>query len=145
MTEALRLEGTERVLEVGTGSGYQCAVLSLLAAEVFSAEVLPDLAARAAEVLLGAMHLTNVRLRVGDGLRVWGEAAPFDRVVVTAAPATVPPALVDQLAPGGRMVVPVGDDPELQMLKLVQRGADGATTTTDLLPVRFVPLTGERA
>ncbi len=145
MTEVLRLAGTERVLEIGTGSGYQCAVLAMLAAEVYSIEIVPELAGRAADVLLGPMRLENVHLRVGDGRQGWPEAAPFDAVAVTAAPAEIPPALVGQLAPGGRMVIPVGGDPEVQSLQLVRRGNDGTTTTTDLLPVRFVPLTGERA
>jgi protein-L-isoaspartate(D-aspartate) O-methyltransferase len=143
MTEALRLAGDERVLEVGTGSGYQTALLALLAREVFSVEIVPELAARAADVLHAELHLTNVHLRVGDGRRGWPEEAPFDRVLVTAAPATVPEALQAQLAPGGRMVIPVGPDPELQNLRLFQRGNDGVSATADLLPVRFVPLTGE--
>ncbi|OFX19700.1 MAG: protein-L-isoaspartate O-methyltransferase [Anaeromyxobacter sp. RBG_16_69_14] len=143
MTEALRLEGAERVLEVGTGSGYQTALLGLLAREVFSIEIVPELAARAAEVLLGPMHLGNVRLRVGDGRQGWPEAAPFERIIVTAAPATIPEPLVAQLAPGGRMVIPVGADPEVQSLRLFQRGNDGVSATVDLLPVRFVPLTGD--
>ena len=142
MTEALELGGSERVLEVGTGSGYQAAVLSLLAREVFSIEIVPELAAAAAELLLRTLALPNVRLRVGDGHRGWPEAAPFDRVLVTAAPAEIPPALIEQLAPGGRLVVPVGADPEVQQLELVVRGVDGVTTTTHLIPVRFVPLTG---
>jgi protein-L-isoaspartate(D-aspartate) O-methyltransferase len=142
MTEALQLAGCERVLEVGSGSGYQTALLALLARDVFSIEIVPELAARAAEVLHAAMHLTNVRLRVGDGRRGWPEEAPFDRILVTAAPATVPEALEAQLAPGGRMVIPVGPDPELQSLRLFKRGNDGVSTTVDLLPVRFVPLTG---
>ncbi|HYS81769.1 MAG TPA: protein-L-isoaspartate(D-aspartate) O-methyltransferase [Anaeromyxobacteraceae bacterium] len=142
MTEALELDGSERVLEVGTGSGYQSAVLALLAREVFSVEIVPELAASAAELLLRTLALPNVRLRVGDGRRGWPEAAPFDRVLVTAAPAEIPPALIEQLAPGGRMIVPVGADPEVQQLELVVRGVDGVTTTTHLIPVRFVPLTG---
>jgi len=143
MTEALQLTGSERVLEVGSGSGYQTALLALLAREIFSIEIVPELAARAAEVLHGVMRLTNVHLRVGDGRRGWPEEAPFDRILVTAAPATVPEALEGQLAPGGRMVIPVGPDPELQNLRLFQRGNDGLSATADLLPVRFVPLTGE--
>ena len=142
MTEALELDGSERVLEVGTGSGYQSAVLALLAREVFSVEIVPELATSAAELLLRTLALPNVRLRVGDGRRGWPEAAPFDRVLVTAAPAEIPPALIEQLAPGGRMIVPVGADPEVQQLELVVRGVDGVTTTTHLIPVRFVPLTG---
>jgi len=142
MTEALALGGSERVLEVGTGSGYQAAILALLAREVFSIEIVPELAAAAAELLLRTLALPNVRLRAGDGHRGWPEAAPFDRVLVTAAPAEIPPALIAQLAPGGRLVVPVGADPEVQQLELVVRGVDGVTTTTHLIPVRFVPLTG---
>ncbi len=142
MTEALRLGGTERVLEVGTGSGYQCAILALLAAEVYSVEIVPELGARAEEVLRGALGLENVHLRVGDGRGGWPEAAPFDAILVAAAPAEVPPALVAQLGPGGRMVLPVGGDPDLQTLELVRRCDDGSVTVTSLLPVRFVPLTG---
>jgi len=142
MTEALQLTGSERVLEVGSGSGYQTALLALLAREVYSIEIVPELAARAAEVLLGPMQLKNVHLRVGDGRQGWPEEAPFDRILVTAAPATVPEALEAQVAPGGRMVIPVGADPELQSLRLFQCGNDGVSATVDLLPVRFVPLTG---
>jgi protein-L-isoaspartate(D-aspartate) O-methyltransferase len=141
MTEALRLTGGERVLEVGTGSGYQTAILALLAREVWSVEIVPELSERAAENLR-TLGISNVRMRVGDGADGWPEGAPFDRIAVTAAPAVVPQALVDQLAPGGRLVIPVGADPELQQLELVVRGADGVTTTTHLLPVRFVPLVG---
>jgi len=142
MTEALRLTGEERVLEVGTGSGYQTAVLSLLAREVFSIEIVPELAARASELLLRTLELTNVRLRVGDGRLGWPEAAPFDGIIVTAAPGSIPEPLREQLAPGGRLVIPVGADPDLQVLKVLQRGDDGVSQETDLLPVRFVPLTG---
>jgi protein-L-isoaspartate(D-aspartate) O-methyltransferase len=142
MTEALQLSGEEGVLEVGTGSGYQTALLSLLAREVYSIEIVPDLAERAAAVLLGELALGNVHLRVGDGRRGWPEAAPFERIIVTAAPARVPDSLAAQLAPGGRMIIPVGSDPDVQSLRLVQRGDDGVSTTVDLLPVRFVPLTG---
>jgi protein-L-isoaspartate(D-aspartate) O-methyltransferase len=140
MTERLHLAGTERVLEVGTGSGYQTALLALLAEEVFSIEIIPALADRAREVL-GRLGLANVRLRTGDGSLGWPEEAPFDRVMVTAAAERVPSALVAQLAPGGRMVIPVGPSPEAQVLRQVDRGDDGATVETDLLGVRFVPLT----
>lgn len=143
MTEALQLEGPERVLEVGTGSGYQTALLALLAREVFSVEIVPGLASKAAAVLRSPpMQLENVHLRVGDGRKGWPEAAPFDRIIVTAAPAAIPEQLAHQLAPSGRMVIPVGADPELQSLRLFQRGNDGVSATADLLPVRFVPLTG---
>jgi protein-L-isoaspartate(D-aspartate) O-methyltransferase len=141
MTERLHLAGVERVLEVGTGSGYQTALLSLLAAEVFSIEILPGLAERAREVLLDGLGLANVRLRTGDGALGWPEEAPFDRVIVTAAAESVPPALLAQLAPGGRMVLPVGAIPDVQILRQVDRRSDGALVETDLLGVRFVPLT----
>ncbi len=141
MTERLRLSGAERVLEVGTGSGYQTAILARLAEEVFSIEIVPELAARAREVLIDELRLANVRLRTGDGALGWPEEAPFDRVMVTAAATEVPPALVSQLAPGGRMILPVGETPEVQMLRVVDRGNDGVTAQADLLPVRFVPLT----
>jgi protein-L-isoaspartate(D-aspartate) O-methyltransferase len=141
MTERLRLSGTERVLEVGTGSGYQAAILALLAREVLSIEIVPALAERARQVLLGTLGLGNVRLRVGDGALGWPEEAPFDRIVVTAAPAEVPPVLVEQLAPGGRMILPVGPELDVQMLRVVDKGNDGANVEADLLPVRFVPLT----
>jgi protein-L-isoaspartate(D-aspartate) O-methyltransferase len=144
MTAAAELRGEERVLEVGTGSGYQTAILALLAGEVFSIEIIPDLAAQARRVLLETLGLRNVRLRVGDGRAGWPEAAPFDAILVTAAPAEIPPALLEQMAPGGRLVIPVGEDAESQRLLLVRRGEDGLTTTTDLMGVRFVPLTGQR-
>ena len=141
MTERLRLKGTERVLEVGTGSGYQTALLALLAEEVFSIEIVPELADRAREVLLGQLGLANVRLRTGDGSLGWPEAAPFDRVIVTAAAPDVPPSLVEQLVPGGRMILPVASGPEAQVLRQVDRGRDGIVLETDLMGVRFVPLT----
>jgi protein-L-isoaspartate(D-aspartate) O-methyltransferase len=140
MTEQLRLRGDERVLEVGTGSGYQTALLALLAREVFSVEVVPELAERARAVLLGSLGLPNVSLRVGDGALGWPEAAPFDRVLVTAATPEVPPALLEQLAPGGRMLLPVGPEHDVQTLRIVERGNDGPDVEADLLPVRFVPL-----
>lgn len=142
MTERLALRGFERVLEVGTGSGYQTAVLARLAAEVYSIEIVLELAARARAILEDEIGLTNVHLRTGDGAEGWPEAAPFDRIVVTAAAREVPPALVAQLAPGGKMILPVGASPEEQMLRVVERGDDGLNVSADLIPVRFVPLTG---
>jgi protein-L-isoaspartate(D-aspartate) O-methyltransferase len=142
MTEQLALLGTEKVLEVGTGSGYQTAILALLAAQVLSVEIVPELSARAAEVLLGVLVLPNVRLRVADGAAGWPEEAPFDRILVTAAPRAVPRALLDQLRPGGRMVVPVGPEADLQMLQVVEKAEEGVVSTRDVLAVRFVPLTG---
>jgi protein-L-isoaspartate(D-aspartate) O-methyltransferase len=141
MTERLRLAGAERVLEVGTGSGYQTAILAHLAAEVFSIEIVPELAERARALLVERLGLGNVRLRTGDGAEGWPEEAPYDRVLVTAAAPEVPPALVAQLAPGGRMILPVGEELDVQVLRVVDKGKDGASVETDLLPVRFVPLT----
>ncbi|MFO0581133.1 MAG: protein-L-isoaspartate(D-aspartate) O-methyltransferase [Anaeromyxobacter sp.] len=140
MTEQLGLTGRERVLEVGTGSGYQTAVLARLAARVWSIERLGPLAARARALLLDALHLGNVELREGDGALGWPEAAPFDRILVTAAACAVPEALEAQLAPGGRMILPVGPEEGSQVLRRVDCAADGTLTSTDLLAVRFVPL-----
>lgn len=140
MTEALGLDGTEKVLEVGTGSGYQTAVLALLAREVWSVEIVPELSARAAAVLLGTLALENVRLRVADGWGGWPAEAPFDRILVTAAPPEVPPGLLAQLRPGGRLVVPLGGAEEVQRLTVLEKAADGAVAARELLPVRFVPL-----
>ncbi len=141
MTEALRLEGGERVLEVGTGSGYQTAILARLAREVLSVEIVPELAERARELLLDRLGLRNVRLRLGDGARGWPEEAPFDRILVAAAATEVPPALAAQLAPGGRLILPVGAHPEAQALRVIERGNDGESVSRDVLPVRFVPRT----
>lgn len=140
MTEQLRLRGSERALDVGTGSGYQAALLALLAAEVWSIEIVPELAVRARAVLLDELGFTNVRLRTGDGSLGWPEAAPFDRILVAAASPEVPPALLAQLAPGGRMILPVGDPGGDQVLRVVEKGDDGRNVETDLLEVRFVPL-----
>jgi len=139
MTQAVRLKGGENVLEVGTGSGYQAAVLAKLAKQVYSIEIVEELAARSAATLK-AEGYANVTVRHGDGYRGWPKQAPFDVIVVTAAPDHVPQPLVDQLAVGGRLVIPVGD--VYQNVLLVERTKDG-TDTRSLLPVRFVPMTGE--
>jgi protein-L-isoaspartate(D-aspartate) O-methyltransferase len=144
MTERLMLLGAERVLEIGTGSGYQTALLAHLATEVYSIEVIPDLSAQAARILLQTLGLTNVRLRVGDGAFGWPDRAPFDRILVTAAPPKVPESLIEQLAPGGRMVVPIGSSDEVQMLKLIERRPDGSHAVHDIIPVRFVPMIDTR-
>jgi len=139
MTELLELGGSERVLEIGTGSGYQAAVLGRLAREVYSIEIVPELAARA-QADLERLGYANVHVRHGDGYRGWPEHAPFDAILLTAAPGHVPEPLVLQLAQGGRMVLPVGD--VFQELVLVTRGAEGIRQER-LLGVRFVPMTGE--
>lgn len=136
MTEALELRGHERVLEVGTGSGYQTAVLAELVCEVWTVEIVESLSLRAREAL-ESLEYRNIRFKVGDGSQGWPEGAPFEAIVVTAAAARVPEALKGQLGPRGRMVLPVGTD--LQELYLVRREND-EFRTKPLLSVRFVPL-----
>jgi protein-L-isoaspartate(D-aspartate) O-methyltransferase len=139
MTEQLRLLGDERVLEIGTGSGYQAAVLAELAGEVYSIEIVEPLGERA-RADLARLGYRNVQVRVGDGYRGWPEQAPFDAIIVTAAPGHVPQPLIDQLAVGGRLVLPVGGlDQELLLLS---RDADGIHEER-LIGVRFVPMRGE--
>ncbi len=140
MTELLELPPGGRVLEIGTGSGYQSAVLAELAAEVYSIEILPELA-RAAEEKLKEQKYTNVTVRAGDGYRGWPEHAPFDGILVTAAPEHIPAPLLEQLAPGGRMVIPVGGF--FQELKVFTKEKGGRVTEKAIIPVRFVPMTGE--
>jgi protein-L-isoaspartate(D-aspartate) O-methyltransferase len=138
MTEALRLTPTDVVLEIGTGSGYQAAVLAAIAREVYSIELLPELAGQAQRTL-EALGYRNVHVRAGDGYRGWPEHAPFPKIIVTAAPEEVPQALVDQLAVGGTMVVPVGPRDGDQELRILRRGDRGVVTERSL-PVRFVPM-----
>jgi protein-L-isoaspartate(D-aspartate) O-methyltransferase len=126
---------------VGTGCGYQTAVLAELAGRVFSIEILPELSRRAAE-RLNQLGYRNVETRVGDGYHGWVDQAPFDGILVTAAADEVPAPLVEQLAPGGRLVIPVGDTLFGQSLKLVERPVTGSVRIRDVLPVAFVPLTG---
>jgi protein-L-isoaspartate(D-aspartate) O-methyltransferase len=144
MTDLLDLKHGHRVLEIGTGSGYQTAVLAELGAEIYGLEIVPELARRSAE-RLSAMGYRGLHLQEGDGNRGWPEAAPFDRILAAAAAMTIPPALIEQLAPGGRMVIPVGASPLGQMLTLVEKDADGALRQTPVLPVAFVPLTRGRS
>lgn len=140
MSEAMRARPTDRVLEIGTGSGYQTAVLSRLVRQVFTIETRPQLA-ETARARLREIGCANVTVRLGDGHDGWPEESPFDAILVTAAPHEVPQALLDQLAVGGRMVIPLGTlDQELVRLTRRQDGFDRET----LLPVRFVPLTRER-
>ena len=145
MTEALDLQGDERVLEVGTGSGYQTAILAELlplGSTVRTIEIVPELSLRA-ERTLRELGYDNVRFRVDDGAKGWPEAAPYDAILVAAAPDEVPAALLEQLAPGGRLVIPVGPDPEHQELQLWRKlPGTGALAHKVLMHVRFVPLTG---
>lgn len=137
MTQLLQLDGNERVLEIGTGSGYQTAILARLARHVYSAELEPDLARGVAE-RLSRLDITNVTLAVGDGVHLFRDLAPFDRILSAAAPVSLPEELIDQLAEGGRCVIPVGSL-ESQQLFLIER-AGGRIIRTGLDPVRFVPL-----
>ncbi len=139
MTEQLRLTGKEKVLEIGTGSGYQTAILAELAAKVYSIEIRPELAKAAAE-RLEKLGIRNVEVRASDGYRGWPEEAPFDGILVTAAPEHVPPPLLEQLSATGRMVIPVGAF--YQELKVIERQGGGYTEKS-VLPVRFVPFVGE--
>ena len=141
MTELLDLVPDHLVLEIGTGSGYQAAVLAALVRHVYSTEIIATLSAQAGAAL-AQQGAGNVTLRVGDGAAGWPEHAPYDGIIVTAAGPTVPPALIAQLRPGGRMVIPLGEPHDDQMLTLVVKDADGGVTHMDVLPVAFVPLTG---
>ena len=141
MTQALRLKGTERVLEIGTGSGYQTAILARLAASVYSLEIIPELLAMARR-RFAEMRLRNVEARLGDGFHGWPEAEPFDAILGAAATELVPAPLLSQLARGGRIILPVGSR-EGQQLYLVRKDVDGTLQVESTLSVRFVPMTGE--
>ncbi len=142
MTEALKLRGGERVLEIGTGSGYQAAILAELCAEVYTIEIVKSLADRSAATLK-RLSYQNVFVASGDGFKGWKEHAPFDAVIITCAPEEVPPPLIEQLAPGGRLVCPVGPQWRWQTLVRVTKQADGGVVREELLDCRFVPMTGE--
>jgi protein-L-isoaspartate(D-aspartate) O-methyltransferase len=139
MTELLNVAPDHRVLEIGTGSGYQAAVLGRLAKEVYTIEIVATLAREAAETL-AANGITNVHVREGDGYAGWPEHAPFERIMVTAAPATIPQPLLDQLAPGGRLVIPVGERNDTQWMTVVEKTAAGVVERKTI-PVAFVPFT----
>jgi len=142
MTELLEVSKTLRVLEIGTGSGYQAAILSQLAAEVYTVEITPELAQTAAR-RLRELGYANVSVRQGDGYQGWHEQAPFDRIMVTAAPPQVPEALLAQLSPGGRLVIPVGPAASQELL-LIEKKPDGSLRRRSVAPVRFVPMTPAR-
>ena len=144
MSELLNVAPDHRVLEIGTGSGYQAAVLAELAKEVYSIEIVPALAQQAAATL-ASLGYENVHVREGDGYAGWPEHAPFDAIVVTAAPERVPAPLLEQLRPGGRLVIPVGPMHATQQLRVVEKDAQGRLHERQITPVRFVPLTGEAA
>jgi protein-L-isoaspartate(D-aspartate) O-methyltransferase len=137
MTELLAVRKSHRVLEIGTGSGYQAAVLSGLAGDVYSIEIVPELARSSAQTL-SSLGYRNVTVREGDGYQGWPDKAPFDRIILTAAPPEIPQALINQLKPGGKLVAPEGVG--VQDLIVVEKAMDGKTTRRSVLPVRFVPM-----
>jgi protein-L-isoaspartate(D-aspartate) O-methyltransferase len=139
MTETLDVRKEHRVLEIGTGSGYQAAVLSVLAGEVYTIEIVGELARSSAETLK-TLGYKNAFVREGDGYKGWPEKAPFDRIILTAAPPELPEALIKQLKPGGKLLAPVGRSTLDQEIVLVTKAADGKITTRSVLPVRFVPM-----
>lgn len=139
MTKLLNLNGDEKVLEIGTGSGYQAAILAELAKEVYTIEILKPLAERS-EKILNDLGYKNIVVKCGDGYRGWKEHAPFDAIIVTCAPPTIPQSLIEQLAEGGKMIIPVGI--HRQELKLLEK-LNGLMKTTSVIPVRFVPMTSK--
>lgn len=141
MTDLLELRPSDRVLEIGTGSGYQTAVLAELAARVYSVEIVEPLA-QAAAARLVALGYSNVETRIADGYQGWREHAPYDAIIVTAAPDAVPPALLEQLKADGRLVIPLGERNGAQVLYLMRKRADGGLERQAVLQVRFVPFTG---
>jgi protein-L-isoaspartate(D-aspartate) O-methyltransferase len=138
-TDLLNVDKSSVVLEIGTGSGYQAAVLAEVVSHVYSIELVPALG-EAARKRLEELRYGNIEVRIGDGYKGWPEKAPFDGILVTAAAPRVPQALVDQLKTGGRMVIPVGGEGEMQYLKVLVKRADGGVDEKRVLPVRFVPL-----
>ena len=140
MTDLLDPKPGDAVLEIGTGSGYQAAVLAELVAKVYTIEIVEPVGKRAVEAL-AALGYRNIETRIGDGYNGWPERAPFDGILVTAAAPYVPKPLVDQLKPGGRLVIPVGGQWQVQDLQVIEKKPDGATVTRRTIPVRFVPLT----
>ncbi len=141
MTDLLGLKVEEKVLEIGTGSGYQAAILATLVDKVYSIEIIEPLG-KAASERLEKFGFKNVEVRLGDGYYGWNEHAPFDAIIVTAAASHIPPPLIKQLKPGGRMIIPVGSRFMVQELLMVEKNDKGEVTTRQILPVKFVPLTG---
>ena len=142
MTDLIQPKKHHRVLEVGTGSGYQAAVLSELVARVYTIEIIEPLG-RQARDRLKRLKYNNITMRIGDGYYGWKQHGPFDAIVVTAAASHIPPPLIRQLKPGGRMIIPVGSRFLVQQLLLVSKDAKGKVTTRQIIPVKFVPLTGK--
>jgi protein-L-isoaspartate(D-aspartate) O-methyltransferase len=142
MTEQLQVSSQHKILEIGTGSGYQAAILGELAKHVFTIEIIPELA-EGAKNILNHLSYKNITVRAGDGYKGWPEEAPFERIMVTAAPTEVPLELIDQLAPGGRMILPVGAQFLVQYLWVIEKDDQGTVTKEKILPVRFVPMVKE--
>jgi protein-L-isoaspartate(D-aspartate) O-methyltransferase len=142
MTELLQIHPGDRILEVGTGSGYQAAVLSELTPYVYTVEIVPELAARA-ENALAALGYTTVKVKAGDGYEGWPQHAPYDGIIVTCAPEEIPQPLIDQLKPGGRIVIPVGREDRTQWLVVVEKSRNGRIRKIQEYPVAFVPMTGK--
>ena len=143
MTDLARVEPGHKVLEVGTGSGYQAAVMAHLAQAVYTIEIVEPLGLQAMQ-RLRELGYDKVQVRLGDGYHGWAEHAPYDAILVTAAASHIPPPLIRQLKAGGRMVIPVGAAFMVQQLMLVEKNLDGTVSTRQILPVAFVPLTGQR-
>jgi len=144
MTDMIQLQPDSIVLEIGTGSGYQAAVLASLAKQVYSLEIIEALANQARS-RLRELDYKNIEIRSGDGYHGWAEHAPFDAIIVTAASEQIPPPLVEQLKPGGKLIIPVGQQYQTQQLIIVEKNLDGITNTKQILPVSFVPLTGDHS
>ena len=142
MTEKLKVERNHKVLEIGTGSGYQAAILSKLCKDVYTIEIIPELAQIASKALTG-QGFNNISFKTGDGYNGWVEEAPFDRIIVTAAPDKIPEKLIDQLKPDGRMIIPVGDPLSMQYLWVVTKQEGARYKKQKILPVRFVPMVKE--
>ncbi len=142
MTELMNVSSTSRILEVGTGSGYQAAILGKLVNQVYTIEIIEPLGLRAKKTLK-RLNYSNIKFQIGDGYYGWIEQAPFDAIIVTAASSHVPPPLLKQLKPGGRLIIPVGSKFLTQQLLLIVKDNGGRVKTRQILPVRFVPLTGE--
>ena len=143
MTELVNPDKNKIILEVGTGSGYQAAVISTLVKHVYTVEIIPKLA-RTAKTTLQQLGFTNVSVKIGDGYLGWEQRAPFDAILVTAATPTVPQPLLSQLKPTGVMVIPVGPLNGTQHLRVIRKAANDKLTTQDIIPVRFVPLTRQK-
>lgn len=142
MTQLLEPDEHQKILEVGTGSGYQAAVLAEMGATVYTIEIIPELGNRA-EAILKELGYNGVHVKIGDGYAGWPEVAPFDRIIVTCAPEEVPEPLVDQLKPGGKIVIPIGPENEIQFLVVLRKNNNGRLIRDMKYPVRFVPMTGK--